>query len=87
VHDVIEQAAHRVASSEEFMNDCTVPLSPITFVDSTESTLTLRVMLHSVPSHRDAGSHALREAAVVDLSRAGLWPAPAAEPPAAPAPA
>jgi hypothetical protein len=71
-----------VATSEEFAGHCTEPPSLVSFIDSTESTLTLRVMLHSVPSQRDALTRALREEAVVDLSRAHLWPAPAPEPPA-----
>jgi small-conductance mechanosensitive channel len=73
--DVIEEAARRVATSEEFVGHATEPPSLVTFIDSTESTLTLRVMLHSVPSKRDALTRALREEAIVDLSRAHLWPA------------
>ena len=43
---------------------------------------------HTVPGQRDALMRALREEAIVDLSRAELWPAPAAdpEPPIAQAP-
>jgi small-conductance mechanosensitive channel len=73
---VIEEAARRVAASDEFLGHSTEPPALVTFIDSTESTLTLRVMLHSVPSKRDALTRALREAAIVDLSRADLWPAP-----------
>jgi small conductance mechanosensitive channel len=72
----IEQAARRVAHSEEFAAHCSEPPSLVTFVDSTENTLTLRVTLHSVPSQRDALTRALREEAVVELNRAQLWPAP-----------
>jgi moderate conductance mechanosensitive channel len=76
--EVIEQAARRVATSEAFVGHSTEPPALVTFIDSTENTLTLRVMLHSVPSKRDALTRALREEAIVDLSRADLWPAPAA---------
>jgi small conductance mechanosensitive channel len=75
---IIEEAARRVAASDEFLGHSTEPPALVTFIDSTESTLTLRVMLHSVPSKRDALTRALREAAIVDLSRADLWPAPSA---------
>ncbi len=73
----IEQAARRVAASEEFAGHTSEPPELVTFVDSTESTLTLRVMLHSVPNQRDALTRSLREEAIVELSRAGLWPAEA----------
>ena len=76
--EIIEQAARRVATSDEFVGHSTEPPALVTFIDSTENTLTLRVMLHSVPSKRDALTRALREEAIVDLSRADLWPAPAA---------
>jgi moderate conductance mechanosensitive channel len=72
---VIEQAARTVAASDEFVGHTTEPPVLVTFVDATESTLTLRAMLHSVPDQRDALTRALREEAVVELSRAGLWPA------------
>jgi moderate conductance mechanosensitive channel len=72
----IEEAARRVARSEAFAAHCTEPPSLVTFVGSTENTLTLRVTLHSVPSQRDALTRALREEAVVALNRAELWPAP-----------
>jgi small conductance mechanosensitive channel len=72
---IIEEAARRVAASDEFLGQSTEPPALVTFIDSTESTLTLRVMLHSVPGTRDALTRALREAAIVDLSRADLWPA------------
>jgi moderate conductance mechanosensitive channel len=72
---VIEQAARKVAASDEFVGQTTEPPAMVTFVDATESTLTLRAMLHSVPDQRDALTRALREEALVELSRAGLWPA------------
>jgi hypothetical protein len=37
--------------------------------------MTVRVMLHTVPSLRDALSTALREEVVVALARDGKWPA------------
>jgi small-conductance mechanosensitive channel len=74
---VIEAAARRVATSEEFAGHCTEPPSLVTFIGSTDSTLTLEVTLNTVPSQRDAVARALREAAVVDLTRAELWPAAA----------
>jgi moderate conductance mechanosensitive channel len=80
---VIEDAARQVAASEPFAGHCTEPPSLVTFIDSTESTLTLEVTLNTVPSQRDAVARALREAAVVELSRAGLWPATPADPPPA----
>jgi small-conductance mechanosensitive channel len=75
----VEQAAHGVATSEAFVAHCTEPPTLVTLVDSTESTLTLRVTLHSVPSQRDALTRALREEALVALNGAELWPALAAE--------
>ncbi len=72
----IEQAARRVARSEQFAAHSSEPPTLVTFVDSTKNTLTLRVTLHSVPSQRDALTRALREEALVELSRAELWPAP-----------
>jgi small-conductance mechanosensitive channel len=78
---VIEAAARGVAASEPFAGHCTEPPSLVTFIDSTESTLTLQVTLNTVPSQRDAVARALREAAVVELSRAELWPAAPADPP------
>jgi small conductance mechanosensitive channel len=86
---VIEEAARRVAASEPFADLVTEPKMLVTFIDSTDSTLTLRVTLHTVPSKRSALSRALREESVVALSDAALWPADAASPgpPSVPAPA
>ena len=72
----VEEAARRVARSEQFAAHCTEPPTLVTLVDSTKNTLTLRVTLNSVPSQRDALTRALREEAVVELNRAQLWPAP-----------
>lgn len=82
--DIIEQAARRVANSEQFVGHCSEPPNLVDFVGATESTLTLRLTLHSVPSQRDALTRALREEALVALSQAELWPAPTPEPPAVP---
>lgn len=82
VRDVIEQAARRVAHSEEFAAHCTEPPSLVDFIDATESTITLRVTLHSVPSERDALTRALREEAVLALTRAQFWPAAGPQSPA-----
>ena len=86
---VIEEAARRVAASEAFAGLITEPTSLVTFIDSTDTTLTLRVTLHTVPSKRNAITRALREEAVVALSGAALWPADAGspDPPSVPAPA
>jgi hypothetical protein len=48
------------------------------------STITVRVMLLTVPSQRDALTRALREATLEALAKAALWPADVAVPPAAP---
>jgi moderate conductance mechanosensitive channel len=72
----IEEAARRVARSEEFVAHSTEPPTLVTMVDSTENTLTLRATLNTVPSQRDALTRALREEALVELERAQLWPAP-----------
>jgi small-conductance mechanosensitive channel len=74
--EVIEESARRVAASEAFAGHTSEPPALVTFLDSTENTLTLRLTLHSVPSQRDALTRALREEALVELNRAQLWPAP-----------
>jgi len=74
--EVIEESARRVAASEAFAGHTSEPPALVTFLDSTENTLTLRLTLHSVPSQRDALTRALREQAIVALSQAQLWPAP-----------
>jgi moderate conductance mechanosensitive channel len=79
---IIEDAARRVAASEEFAGHTTEPPVLVTLIGSTENTLTMRILLHSVPSQRDALTRALREQAIVDLSRAEFWPAAATDPPA-----
>jgi len=86
---ILEDATRQVAASEDFAGMSTEPPTLVTFVDATDTTLTLRVTLHTVPSKRDALVRALREEAVIALSRAQLWPASAAapDPPAVPAPA
>ncbi len=82
--EVIEGAARRVAALPRFAGHAQEPPVLVTLIASTESTLTLRLTLHTVPGQRDALARALREEAIVDLSLAELWPASAAgpEPPA-----
>jgi small conductance mechanosensitive channel len=80
--EVIEGAARRVAAFPRFTGHIQEPPVLVTLIASTENTLTLRLTLHTVPTQRDALSRALREEAIVDLSRAELWPAPAGDPPA-----
>jgi small conductance mechanosensitive channel len=77
---IIEEAARRVASSEEFAGLSTEPPALVTFIDATDSTLTLRITLHTVPSKREALTRALREEAIVALSHGQLWPSSTAAP-------
>jgi hypothetical protein len=48
-------------------------------LEADATTLTLRVMLNTVPSQRDSLTRALREAALADLSAAALWPGDTAQ--------
>jgi small conductance mechanosensitive channel len=84
VRATVGDAAHRVAQLPEFVHHCTEPPKLVGFVTSDAATITLRVMLHTVPSQRDALTRALREEAVAALARAGQWPGPLAAPLAAP---
>jgi moderate conductance mechanosensitive channel len=77
---VIEEAARRVIRSPRFAGHATEPAVLVTLVGSTESTLTLRLSMHTEPGQRDALRRALREQAIVDLSGAELWPAPPPDP-------
>ena len=83
VRRVIEEAAHRVASDPAFAAHCTEPPHLVGLLAADSSTITMRVTLLTVPSHRDALTRALREQAVIALAQAHLWPADAT-PPAAP---
>ncbi len=83
VRRVIEEAAHRVATGPTFATHCTEPPNLVGLLAADSSTVTMRVMLLTVPSQRDALTRALREEAITALAKAELWPADAA-PPAAP---
>ncbi len=73
-HDVVATAARRVSHLPEFVDHCTEPIRLVELLGADVATLTLRVMLNTVPSQRDALARALREATLSDLSAAGLWP-------------
>jgi small-conductance mechanosensitive channel len=86
VRSVISEAAHEVASRPEFAAHTTEPPSVVGLFAADATTITMRVMLLTVPSQRDVLTRALREAAIGALAVGGLWPGdPAAA--AAPAPA
>jgi small conductance mechanosensitive channel len=78
VRQTVGEAARRVAARPEFSRRSTEPPSLVSILGTDSSTMTLRVMLHTVPSQRDALTTALREEAVVALAREGKWPAEAA---------
>lgn len=85
VRTVIEGAAQEVAQRPEFANHATEPPNMIGLFSADAATITVRVMLLTVPSLRDPLTRALREAAIEALARAELWPADPAPPaPAAP---
>jgi small-conductance mechanosensitive channel len=85
VRSVISGAAHEVASRAEFAAHTTEPPSVVGLFAADATTVTMRVMLLTVPSQRDALTRALREAAIGALAVAGLWPADPAAAPAGPA--
>jgi moderate conductance mechanosensitive channel len=74
VRATLEDAARRVAARPEYAAHCTEPPSLVGVVGADASTVTMRVMLHTVPSQRDALTGALREESVAALARAELWP-------------
>ena len=84
VRSIIAAAAHEVATSPAFAGHSTEPPTVVGLQSADATTITMRVTLLTVPSHRDALTRALREAALAALARASLWPA-AIEPPATPA--
>jgi small conductance mechanosensitive channel len=85
VRSVITAAAHEVAERPEFEGHVTEPPQVVSLFAADASTITMRVMLLTVPSQRDPLRRALREATIEALARAGLWPAEPAPPaPAAP---
>lgn len=75
VRQLVSEAAHRVAESPSFAGHITEPPKLVGIQSADASTITLRVMLLTVPSQRDALTRALREEAVTALARAGEWPA------------
>jgi moderate conductance mechanosensitive channel len=84
VRGVIAVAAHEVATDPAFAAHSTEPPSVVGLQSADATTITLRVMLLTVPSQRDALTAALREATLEALAKARLWPAEV-EPPATPA--
>ena len=80
VRHLVEQAAHGVATRPEVAAHSTEPPTVVGLLSADASTITLRVMLLTVPSQRDALTRALREAAVTALAKAELWPAEVAPP-------
>ncbi len=85
VRGVIADAAHGVAADPAYAAHCTEPPTLVGLLDADASTITMRVMLLTVPSQRDALTRALREASIEALAKAELWPADTT-PPTTPAP-
>ena len=85
VRRVIDEAAHRVAALPEFVGHSTEPPQLVGLLSADATTITLRVMLHTIPSQRDALTRALREESVAALAGAQLWPAEVAPPAVPPA--
>ena len=84
LRSVIAAAAHGVATSPAFAGHCTEPPTVVGLQSADSTTVTMRVMLLTVPSQRDALTRALREATLEALAKAGLWPADV-QPPTLPA--
>jgi small conductance mechanosensitive channel len=86
VSSVITAAAHEVAGRPAFRAHCTEPPHLVGLFAADASTITMRVMLLTIPSLRDPLTNALREAAIAALAKARLWPSDATgAAPAAPA--
>jgi small conductance mechanosensitive channel len=81
VRGVITAAAHEVATSPAFAAHSTEPPTVVGLQSADATTLTLRVMLLTIPSQRDPLTRALREATLEALAKAEFWPA-TVEPPA-----
>ena len=81
---VIAAAAHEVATSPAFAGHCTEPPILVGLECADATTITMRVTLLTIPSQRDPLTRALREASLVALAKASLWPV-VVEPPATPA--
>jgi small conductance mechanosensitive channel len=86
VRSVIAAAAHEVAQRPEYAGHVTEPPQVVGLFAADATTITMRVMLLTVPSQRDPLRRALREAVIEALARAELWPADPATPGAAAAP-
>jgi moderate conductance mechanosensitive channel len=84
VRRAIEEAARRVAARPEFAPHSTEPPQVVGLFAADSATITLRVMLLTIPSRRDVLTQALREESVSTLAKARLWPADTV-PPASPA--
>jgi moderate conductance mechanosensitive channel len=84
LRSVIGAAAHEVATSPAFAGHCTEPPIVVGLQSADATTITMRVMLLTVPSQRDPLTRALREASLAALAKASLWPAEL-QPPATPA--
>lgn len=84
VRQVIAEAAHTVATDPRFAAHCTEPPNLVGLLSADASTITVRVMLLTVPSQRDVLTRALREGVLTALAARELWPAEA-DPPTAPA--
>ena len=70
VRRVIGEAAHRVATDPPFAGHCTEPPNVVGLLAADSSTITMRVMLLTVPSQRDALTRAFREEAITALAKA-----------------
>jgi small conductance mechanosensitive channel len=75
VRAVIGEAAHDVALRPEFSEHTTEPPSVVGLFAADATTITMRVMLLTVPSQRDPLTRALREATIEALAKADFWPA------------
>jgi small conductance mechanosensitive channel len=75
VRQTVGDAARRVEARPEFAGRSTEPPTLVCIEGADAATLTIRVMLHTVPSQRAALTQALREEALVALAREGTWPA------------
>ncbi len=86
VRRVITEAAHAVATDPGFAAHCTEPPTLVGLQSADSTSITMRVMLLTIPSQRDPLTRALREATLTALAKARLWPAEAESPAATAAP-
>ena len=80
VSSVITAAAHEVASRPEYAAHSTEPPHLVGLFAADASTITMRVMLLTIPSQRDSLTRALRETTIAALAKAQLWPVGGAAP-------